>query len=274
MNKQRRFDPLQIKRLGNYVYALRDPRDRKIFYVGKGKANRVFSHFNKADKVNSNSANLNTIDSKTLRILDIWKHDEDVEWIILAHNLAIKHNITDYVESAIFDCLSESQNGDTLNENVPPKSSRLSPDDIIAFAAGYVNPKTPLATVFIFPIHNTAQGLTSIYNATRAAWYVTRTNQNVSQAYATGLKNSISIGSFEISKWVAASIVPGKHEFTAPNHPNPLSYQPLLNKNFTKILAKAKGFWQRGNYLIVEFDGHGKFRIKRGSQDKSWYNCI
>ena len=30
--------------LAYYVYALVDPRDHKIFYIGKGKNNRVFQH--------------------------------------------------------------------------------------------------------------------------------------------------------------------------------------------------------------------------------------
>jgi len=31
-------------RLGYYVYLLTDPRDGKIFYVGKGRGNRIFAH--------------------------------------------------------------------------------------------------------------------------------------------------------------------------------------------------------------------------------------
>jgi hypothetical protein len=34
--------------LGYYVYCLVDPRDKKIFYVGKGVENRVFAHVNDA----------------------------------------------------------------------------------------------------------------------------------------------------------------------------------------------------------------------------------
>lgn len=30
--------------LNFYVYALVDPRDKKIFYVGKGSGDRVFQH--------------------------------------------------------------------------------------------------------------------------------------------------------------------------------------------------------------------------------------
>lgn len=35
---------------GFYVYALMDPRDEKIFYIGKGIGNRVFSHEIESEK--------------------------------------------------------------------------------------------------------------------------------------------------------------------------------------------------------------------------------
>ena len=42
------FSPFVIEQIGWYVYALQDPRDQKIFYVGKGKGNRIFAHANAA----------------------------------------------------------------------------------------------------------------------------------------------------------------------------------------------------------------------------------
>jgi hypothetical protein len=273
MNTQRTFDDLQKKKLGKYIYALRDPRDRKIFYVGQGINDRLFAHFNEAEICINSSKPFNDISSKVIRIMDIWKNNEDVEWLILSHNLP-DPIIADYVESAIFDSLSESQNGETLNDVYPPKSSRLLPDDLEAMAAEFVNPQLNYQSVFIFPVHNALTIGTNPYNATRTMWTVSNNYRILNPSYAVGLKKSISKGSFEISSWVSVTGT-NKHEFISLGHPNPSDYQPLLNKNWNNVLAMAKGFWQRGNYLIVEFDGKGKFRIVRGSQDSyTWHNCI
>lgn len=43
-----KFDYLAAREIGWYVYALRDPRDRVVFYVGKGKENRWFDHIHEA----------------------------------------------------------------------------------------------------------------------------------------------------------------------------------------------------------------------------------
>lgn len=49
--------------LGYYVYALVDPRDRKIFYIGKGKGNRIFQHAEAALVENTSDLKLDTIRS-------------------------------------------------------------------------------------------------------------------------------------------------------------------------------------------------------------------
>ena len=38
------FNQQTIESLAYYVYALIDPRDNRIFYIGKGKGNRIFQH--------------------------------------------------------------------------------------------------------------------------------------------------------------------------------------------------------------------------------------
>lgn len=45
---ERTKDSLEEGNESFYVYALVDPRNQKIFYIGKGTGNRVFDHVNKA----------------------------------------------------------------------------------------------------------------------------------------------------------------------------------------------------------------------------------
>jgi hypothetical protein len=106
-------------------------------------------------------------------------------------------------------------------------------------------------------------------------WYVNQANRNLQNSIAVGLRYAISVGSFQINNWNTAVLDSNKHEFVSILHPNPNTYDPLHNKNWINVLDKAKGFWQRGNYLIIDFDGQGHFRIKRGSQDRTtWHECI
>jgi len=282
MNTQRKFGALQIKALGQYIYALRDPRDRKIFYVGQGQGNRVFSHFVEADLCLIHNKPFQQMSSKIIRILDIWNNLLDVEWIIIAHNLPncsnnlpnCNVNIANLVESAVYDVLMESQNGVTLNTICPPSSTMLQSDEIASLGATFVNPTIHIENVFVFPIQNAVNKGASFYDATRMVWSVSKNNRSFKQSYAVGLQNAISIGSYEIDKWVKSTLYPKKYEFESPGHPNPSFFTNLYNLNWTKVINVARGYWQRGNYLIVEFDGNGKFRIIRGSKDtKTLHNC-
>ena len=44
------FDALAAEKIHWYVYALRDPRNNEVFYIGKGKRNRWFDHIHEARK--------------------------------------------------------------------------------------------------------------------------------------------------------------------------------------------------------------------------------
>ena len=95
-----KFSNKTIEELGFYVYALIDPRDSKIFYIGKGCGNRIFQHCKAAIKEKNESLKLN-------RIRDIIKSGAQVNHYILRHKLTEEEAFQ--IESALIDFLTYPQ---------------------------------------------------------------------------------------------------------------------------------------------------------------------
>ncbi|HKL40533.1 MAG TPA: hypothetical protein VJ894_07635, partial [Cryomorphaceae bacterium] len=89
-----KFSASVIESLGYYVYLLVDSREGEIFYVGKGKANRVFSHVNDALYSEYESDKLD-------QIREIHDEGQKVVPLILRHGLTEEEAIL--VESVVLD---------------------------------------------------------------------------------------------------------------------------------------------------------------------------
>ncbi len=94
---EKTFKQSVIEGLKCYVYALVDPRDNRIFYVGKGTGNRVYQHTQSALANDSQSLKLSTI--REIKDLGL-----DVEYYIIRHNLTEQEAYL--VESSIIDLLT------------------------------------------------------------------------------------------------------------------------------------------------------------------------
>ena len=83
-----------------YVYCLVDPRDNKIFYIGKGKDNRVFNHATDALDEDLSSLKLDTI-------RDIINANLAVKYYIIRHGLTEDEALL--VESVLIDMFTYNQ---------------------------------------------------------------------------------------------------------------------------------------------------------------------
>lgn len=273
----RSFDSHQKGLLGKYVYALRDPRDNKVFYVGQGTYERVLQHFRDADEAYKSGKSIREIDSRKLRrILDIWLDGASVEWAIIATNLDNSGaSVADTVESAVYDAINWSINGPLMNEVAPPGSTFLESGQIVDWAAQPVSPNDKLI-VFLCNIGAT-HGIRNDYDSTRMFWSLAsqwRARGFIN--YGVGLVNGISKAAYEIDQWLATSdpTQKGKFEFEAMGHPNPVLVRSLVGLNWRNIYRNV-GYWQYGRPIIVEFDGNGHFRILLGAGQSNgqWAPC-
>lgn len=81
-----------------YVYALVDPRSQKIFYIGKGKENRVFNHVQEA------SDNPDSEKTKLTTIREIEKSGKKVLQYIIRSSLSEEEAL--FLEACLIDVLN------------------------------------------------------------------------------------------------------------------------------------------------------------------------
>lgn len=92
------FSQTEIETLRYYVYCLVDPRDNKIFYIGKGSGNRVFQH------VQDTIICEDTSSLKLDIIRSIHNQGSKIRYYIIRHNL--NESEAFLVESVLIDMLS------------------------------------------------------------------------------------------------------------------------------------------------------------------------
>jgi hypothetical protein len=272
-NLPRKFDDLVAQRLGFYVYVLRDPRDKKVFYVGEGQNSRVFEHFDEAQSVLEHRPE--RVSSKIRRIIEIWNEGLDVDWFIIRRSIEDFMSTPDEkviaqdVEAAIIDTLGLCPNGPPLNDQSGKRSGvrgMLGPDEVKALGATPVDPSYPCHAVFVFPIQNALGDGRGVYEAVRRAWRGSRLMKE--GVFAVGLASGISRGVFRVSEW--RKLESRKWMFDAEEMPD----HELLSKNWTSVINAARAYWQRGNYLVVEFDGVHQFRLLQGRRDKDQWLAL
>lgn len=193
------FNKKTQESLGYYVYGLIDPRNNKIFYVGKASANnRAFDHL-KETKTES---------LKTKLIASIRKDGLEPKVEILRYGLDSEKTVFE-VEAAIIDAIGI----DNLTNQVRGhgiEKGRLTLEEVIRLYDSdpiFINEiEEKYMTIFINKTYSTNLTEIELYDATRQFWYnvseTTRTAKE--QRVALSIFDSVVVRVYKIEKWFDA----------------------------------------------------------------------
>lgn len=182
------FDPKVCETIGYYVYTLRDPRDRSIFYVGKGFGPRCFDHI--ADAKN------NVKDIEKLKIIrNLLEAGMGVDIDIVRHHLDEATAFA--VEAALIDVLELVDGGANEVAGHHVKDGLDSSDEIqILYGAEPLVPKEPLLLIKINQQWKLGMSMDQVYEAVR--WYWRMDKQRAEKAhYVLAVAHGIVRGVFK-----------------------------------------------------------------------------
>lgn len=154
-----------IDNLKSYVYILKDPSNGEIFYVGKGKGDRINSHGLEAQEGDKMS-------KKVERIREITASGRESELIIQRHGLKSKQAFE--IESAVIDLLKS--NGTLTNQIDGHDSDEFGMMTVKDLELKYQAEPAPeifkhsAILITVNKLFQECKSPEDLYNRTRSAW--------------------------------------------------------------------------------------------------------
>lgn len=186
------FPPYVAQKLKTYVYRLIDPRNGETFYVGKGKGNRLFAHIRAEQGIGGDELN-----NKMKRIREIRLDGFEVAHVIHRHGM---DEATAFeVECALMDAypgLSNIAGGIGGNEFGAMHAQEV----LKRYAA---EPAVFRHKGILISVNRTATE-TSLYDATRYAWVVSKTRVKEAEVILPTVQGLI-VGAFIADEWLPAT---------------------------------------------------------------------
>ena len=185
------FSNAVCERIGYYVYILKDPRNDTIFYVGKGKGNRLFQHVQCALE--------NATDNDKYNLIrEIHKDGKEVEHFILRHGLEEKLSLE--IESTIIDLLGIENLTNSVKGHDTWERGLKTVDEVFQhYDAKAVTFDEPCIIININRLYTRGISAQKLYDSTRASWIVGTKRDRAKFAIASyrGLVREV----YEIEKW-------------------------------------------------------------------------
>jgi len=189
MKAPTKFSAQVILEIGHYVYLYVDPRDKSVFYVGKGKSNRAFAHL----KSQSNS-------KLSRRIREIRGDKFEPQLELLAHDLPDERTALKIEAAAIdligIDNLCNEQRGHDSREHGRRPVGHVAGQ----YAKQSANIKQPAIVIRINDLYRPDMTEAELYDATRSAWRVGKRCESAELAFCVfeGVVREV----YEITGWL------------------------------------------------------------------------
>ena len=181
--------PAQIQdKIKFYVYLYIDPRNDEIFYVGKGRGNRAFSHLRQK-----------TASAKNMRIRDIQSDGFQPRIEVLVHGLD-DESTSRKIEASVIDLLGIDNLTNIQNGYESREFGRMSTEQLKAiYGATKVTIREPAILININKSFRYGMSQVELYDATRSAWVVGTNREKPSLAFAVyqGIVQEV----YEIASW-------------------------------------------------------------------------
>ena len=185
------FPQAVVEQLLSYVYLLRDPRSGAVFYVGKGKGNRIFDHLACAIADPSPSEKLDTIreiDSAGLQ----------VEHYILRHGLS--DAVAFDVEAAVIDFIGIRNLANQQSGFRSTDFGLKSTAEVIAmYTAPPLDTSKPVLLININKLFYREMTPDENYHATRKEWVIG--NRREKADYAVATYRGLTREAYKIERW-------------------------------------------------------------------------
>lgn len=210
---KKRLSQSTVEKLNYYVYALIDPRTNKVFYVGKGKGNRIYAHVEASEIVDVKEV------AKIAKIREIRATGKEVKHVVIRHGLtedqafAVEAAMIDYVESVQKLPLTNLMSGHYTAES----GLRTIEDIEIQYESKPAVITHPLVLIRINQAYKHGMDSKALYEVTRKHW---KMSQRVKQyRYACAVYLGIVREVYEVSRWYESTEVIGRWEFEGQKAP-------------------------------------------------------
>lgn len=191
------FSNTVAEKIGHYVYCLIDPRNQEVFYIGKGKGDRVFQHLRDALQTPQ-------VTDKLEQLRKIKAAGEDPLHYILRHDLDAKQALE--MEAALIDFARLCEGFEFKLKNLVKghhsfdKGLKTAEDIVHYYDAPVVNIEEPSLIIIVNRLYRYYMTPDQLYNITHEKWRLNKHRINKVK-YAFAAYNGIVREVYQVNEW-------------------------------------------------------------------------